>query len=227
MLHKKIDIPKEYFYQIMTKLGSISSSIEFEDLNTNELESSKVHSSIINRCDEVETIFTHLDEIINDQLGLKIDLYENYKDFKKHLDYELKNSQEVIKEKNYFDIIQNIMSEEELKIKLQYNLNKQQINSFINLLEKKYIFEKMVELFEGNIINDYEKNEELKNDYNEFSEDEENSLFKIPIKYLCGMCDTENVMKISRIIFRTGKGFGVVSFYFPNINDDYKDLNNK
>ena len=224
MLHKKIDIPKEYFYQIMTKLGSISSSIEFEDLNTNELESSKVHSSIINRCDEVETIFTHLDEVINDQLGLKIDLYENYKDFKKHLDYELKNSQEVIKEKNYFDIIQNIMSEEELKIKLQYNLNKQQINSFINLLEKKYIFEKMVELFEGNIINDYGKNEELKNDYNEFSEDEENSLFKIPIKYLCGMCDTENVMKIRRIIFRAGKGLGVVSFYFPNINDDYKDL---
>ena len=154
MLHKKIDIPKEYFYQIMTKLGSISSSIEFEDLNTNELESSKAHSSIINRCDEVETIFTHLDEVINDQLGLKIDLYDDYKDFKKHLDYELKNSQKVIKEKNYFDIIQNIMSEDELKIKLQYNLNKQQINSFINLLEKKYIFEKMVELFEGNIIND-------------------------------------------------------------------------
>ena len=102
MLHKKIDIPKEYFYQIMTKLGSISSSIEFEDLNTNELESSKAHSSIINRCDEVETIFTHLDEVINDQLGLKIDLYDDYKDFKKHLDYELKNSQKFIKEKNYF-----------------------------------------------------------------------------------------------------------------------------
>ena len=100
MLHKKIDIPKEYFYQIMTKLGSISSSIEFEDLNTNELKSSKAHSSIINRCDEVETIFTHLDEVINDQLGLKIDLYDDYKDFKKHLDYELKNSQEVIKEKS-------------------------------------------------------------------------------------------------------------------------------
>jgi hypothetical protein len=53
MLHKRIDIPKDNYYQIMTKLGSIFSSMEFEDLNKNELETYKSHYSIINRCDEI------------------------------------------------------------------------------------------------------------------------------------------------------------------------------
>ena len=84
MLHKKIDIPKENFYQIMTKLGSISSSIEFEDLNKNEIESSKTHYSMINRCDEIETKFNHLDEIFVDY-SINYELYDNYDKFQKHL----------------------------------------------------------------------------------------------------------------------------------------------
>ena len=90
MLHKKIDIPKENFYQIMTTLGSISSSIEFEDLNKNEIETSKSHYSMINRCDEIETVFNHLDEILINHFKINYELYDNYKDFQTHLNFEIK-----------------------------------------------------------------------------------------------------------------------------------------
>ena len=230
MLHKKICIPKEYSYEIMAKLGSIYSSIEFEDLNKNVLETHKSHSSIINRCDEIETMFTHIDEILVNHLNIKYDLYNNYEDFKTHLDYEIKktNINEKIQEKNYFDIIQNMIAEDETKIKIQYNSNKEQIDLFNKLLERKYVFEKMVELFEIEIIKEPEKFG-LNNDYYEFDNDEEINLinkkqnkdwniFEPPIKYLCGMCETEDAMKLSRLIFRLGRGLGVISFYYPKIN---------
>jgi hypothetical protein len=78
MLHKRIDIPKDNYYQIMTKLGSIFSSIEFEDLNKNELETYKSHYSIINRCDEIETVFSHLDDILINHFNIQYELYKDY-----------------------------------------------------------------------------------------------------------------------------------------------------
>ena len=237
MLHKKIDIPKENFYQIMTKLGSISSPIEFEDLNKNEIETSKSHYSMINRCDEIETVFSHLDDILMSHFEMNYELYDNYKDFQTHLNHEIKAKGEKIKEKNFFDVIQNFIVEEENKIKTQYHLNKQQLDSFHKILEQKYIYQKMVELFEGNIIYDQDKNEELNYDYNELNDKEDLNLLRFKsadfkevndsIKYLCGMCDLEDVMKLRRIIFRAGKGLGIPSFYYPTIKDNHIILDEK
>ena len=227
MLHKKIDIPKENFYQIMTKLGSISSSIEFEDLNKNEIESSKTHYSMINRCDEIETLFNHLDEIFN-HFGINYELYDNYDKFQKHLDFEIKRRGEKTKESNFFDIIQNEIIEDENKIKTQYSLNKQQIDSFHKLLEKKYVYEKMVELFERYVIDD--KNGKLNIDYIELNDENEelnlinrkSSDFRKSsesLKYLSGMCGIEDVMKLRRIIFRAGKGLAIPFFYSSTFNE--------
>ena len=241
MLHKKIDIPKENFYQIMSKLGSISSAVEFEDLNKKETESSKSHYLMINRCDEIETVFNHLDDILINHFNINYEFYNNYEDFQKHLNFEIKKSGEKIKEQNFFDIIQNFILEEEVKIKTQYTMNKQQMDSFHQLLEKKYIYEKMVELFEGNVIYGDEKNKELKIDYVELNDEEENlnlikersSGYNFSFKYLCGMCGIEDVMKLRRIIFRAGKGLVIPSFYHPTINekrtifDEKKSLENK
>ena len=230
MLHKKIDIPKENFYQIMTKLGSIGSIVEFEDLNINELETTKAHYPIINRCDEMETIFTHLDEILKDQFEISYELYNNYDDFQTHLDFEIKGKGEKIKEDNFLDEIQKLMKDEESKIKTQYTFNKQQIDSFHKLLEKKYVYKKMVELFEWNVIYEDKENKELKYDYIELNPEEEKLNLigqksvdfrgmNDSLKYLCGMCEIEDIMKLRRIIFRSGKGLGIPSFYYPTIND--------
>ena len=109
MLHKKIEIPKENYYTIMSKLGSIGNAIEFEDLNKDEIESLKPHYSIINRCDELETIFNHIDDILLNQCNITYDLYNNYNDFKSHLNFEINKSGQKILEKNFLDYIQNII----------------------------------------------------------------------------------------------------------------------
>ena len=231
MLHKKIEIPKFNFYEIMTKLGSTSYAIEFEDLNKNEIETHKSHYSIINRCDEIETVFTHLNDIFVKKYNIDCELYDNYEEFQTHLDYEIKSKKEKIKENNYFDIIQNEIFEDEIKIKTQDNLNTDQLDFFHKSLEKKYIYEKMVELFEGNIIHGGDNNEELRIDYEEFNNEEEDlNLIKgkssdlkgisESLKYLCGMCGNEDVMKLRRLIFRAGKGLAVPFFYYPTFNNN-------
>ena len=105
MLHKRLEIPKDNYYVIMSKLGSIKYSLEFEDLNKNQIETSKPHFSIINRCDEIESIFNHIDDILINHCNIKYDLYNNYDDFQSHLNFDInKNGQNVL-EKNYLDYI--------------------------------------------------------------------------------------------------------------------------
>ena len=237
MLHKRIEIPKDNYYAIMSKLGSIRYSLEFEDLNKNEIETSKPHFSIINRCDEIETIFNHIDDILINHCNIKYDLYHNYNDFQSHLNYEINQKGEKIAENNYLDYIQNIIVEDENKIKSQYNVNKELIDNFHGLLEKKYIYEKMVELFLGKVINEIKKEEELENYYHKLDQDDEKlqmiinnnkikkrkSSFEIieqDLYYLCGICNTEDIIKFRRIIFRAGKEHAIPSFYNATINEN-------
>ena len=241
MLHKKIEIPKDNYYTIMSKLGSIDNSIEFEDLNKNEIEASKPHFAIINRCEEIESIFNRIDYILMTEFNISYDLYHNYKDFKNHLNFEINKNGKKILEQNFLDYIENIIIEDENKIKIQFDLNKDLLNSFHNLLEKKYIYEKMVELFNENVIDEIKREEELENDYQEINDEEKQMLnFKnknkkrkisfgkeISLNYLCGICNTEDVLKLSRIIFRGGKGLALSSFYNATINDENIILDEK
>ena len=253
MKHQRIEIPKENYYEIMSKLGSIKNSIEFEDLNKNEIESLKPHYSIINRCDNIETIFNHINDILikinqnqkQTEDSYSYNLYNDYNDFKSHLKFEINKHKQKILEKNFLDYIQNIVSDDEIKIKSQYNLNKQLLDSFHELLEKKYTYEKMLELFHGKIVDESEKEAELKNDYVIIrSDEEEKELLKSAINksvnkdivnffYLCGICNTEDILKLRRHIFRWGKGRAVPSFYNTSfvkenlIYDEDKYLNNK
>ena len=77
MIHKKIEIPKDNYYSIMSKLGSIGNCIEFEDLNKDKIESSKPFYPIISRCDEMEAIFNHIDDILINECNISYDLYNN------------------------------------------------------------------------------------------------------------------------------------------------------
>jgi len=236
MLHKRIEIPKDNYYVIMSKLGSIMNSLEFEDLNKNEIETSKPHFSIINRCDEIESVLNHIDDILINHCNISYDLYDNYNDFQSHLNYEINQKDKKILENNYLDYIQNIVTEDENKIKTQYNLNKQLIDSFHLLLEKKYIYEKMVELFNGKVINEIKKEGNLENEYHQLEQDDEEEQMINPnekkkrklsfeiinndLYYLCGICNTEDILKFRRIIFRGGKGHAIPSFYNATIYDD-------
>ena len=229
MIHKKIEIPKDSYYRIMIQLGSIGSSIEFEDLNRDIIESLKTHYSIINRCDEIETIFNHMDDILKNDYNISYDIYNNYNDFKSHLDFELNKKK--IAENNFLDHIQNVITKDENELKNQYEYNKGLLDSFHELLEKKIIYEKMVELFRGQIINEIKKEEDLDNEYYKYEEEEELMIktdkkklrkysHDVPLYYLSGICEVEDVMKIRRIIFRGGKGRAIPSFYSITIDDN-------
>ena len=134
MIHKKIEIPKDNYYRIMIQLGSIGSCIEFEDLNKDLIESSKPHSSIINRCDEIETLFNHIDDILMNNFNRSYEIYNNYNDFKSHLDFEINKKNNRILENNFLDYIQNVITEDENKLKTQYSDNKKLLDYLHNLL---------------------------------------------------------------------------------------------
>ena len=238
MIHKKIEIPKDNYYRIMIQLGSIGSCIEFEDLNKDLIESSKPHSSIINRCDEIETLFNHIDDILMNNFNRSYEIYNNYNDFKSHLDFEINKKNNRILENNFLDYIQNVITEDENKLKTQYSDNKKLLDYLHNLLEKKYVFEKMVELFHGKVINEIKNEEDLDNEYYKF-DDEQELMIKTDKKklrkqipnesfyYLCGICNTEDVLKISRVIFRGGKGRAIPSFYNATFDDNNIILDEK
>ena len=54
MTHKKIRIPKESANEILMTLGNLKNTIEFEDLNKEDLEAKKNFWEIIKRCDEMK-----------------------------------------------------------------------------------------------------------------------------------------------------------------------------
>ena len=237
MKHQRIEIPKDNYYPIMAKLGSIGFCIEFEDLNKNEIESMKPNSSIISRCDDLETIFNRIDDILLNHFNIKYDLYHNYNDFKNHLNYELNSKKKKILEQNFFDYIQNIVSEDEIKIKTQFNLNKDLLDAFHILLEKKYIFDKMVELFQGRKIIELDK----KDNYIKLEDEEEEAQlindqmrkkksfgFEFDtLNYLCGICNSEDIMKLRRVIFRSSRGRAIPSFYYANLKENSYILDEK
>jgi hypothetical protein len=53
-VHKKIIIPRENFSSILNQLGELEDSLEFIDLNKENLEAKKNFSSMIKRCDEMD-----------------------------------------------------------------------------------------------------------------------------------------------------------------------------
>jgi hypothetical protein len=53
-VHKKIIIPRENCSSILNQLGELEDSLEFLDLNKDNLEAKKNFASMIKRCDEMD-----------------------------------------------------------------------------------------------------------------------------------------------------------------------------
>ena len=241
MLHKKLEIPKDNYYKIMSKIGSIENCLEFEDLNKNEIETRKPNYSIINRCDQIESLFFHIDDILINKFKISYDLYDNYTDFESHLNFDMnQKDKKKILETNYLDYIQRIVENDENNIKAQFNSNKVMLDSFHKLLEKKYIYEKINELFHGKVLDEIKKEEDLENNYQQINNDEEEEKFintntykkqisdiEMNVNYLFGICYNEDVMKLRRLIFRSSKGRAILSFYYADIDENNMILDEK
>ena len=87
----------------MTKLGSLHNFIEFENLNKDMIESQRPYYSMIQRCDDLESIFKNLDDILLEEFNLKYEQYHNYDLFKLHLEQDISFKEKKYNE-NYFDL---------------------------------------------------------------------------------------------------------------------------
>ena len=204
----------------MTKLGSLHNCIEFENLNKDTIDTQKPYYSMIQRCDDIESIFKSLDDILLEEFNLKYEQYHNYGYFKVHLDEDIYYKEKKFNE-NYFDLIENEINEDYKKIKEQIKLNKISNENYLSLLEYKYVLEKLFLLFSTGelIVNENEDNQNIKNE-NENIEERDNNF---NINYIAGLCNSADKLKISKLIFRKGKGRAIPNFFEIKI----KENNNK
>jgi hypothetical protein len=63
MLHKKIRIPKDSEVEVMEELGKMEESIQFVDLNQNDLEQRRIYSNMILRCEAAGKIIQNFENI--------------------------------------------------------------------------------------------------------------------------------------------------------------------
>ena len=201
----------------MTKLGSLHNFIEFENLNKDVIDTQKPYFPMIQRCDDIETIFKNLDDILLEEFNMKYEEYRNYEFFKMHLDQDISYKEKKYNE-NYFDLVENEMQEDYKKIKEQIKLNKISNENYMSLLEYKYVLEKLFLLFSSKELI-VEENEEFQTVNNE--EEEKDNNFNI--NYIAGLCNNEDKLKISKLIFRKGKGRAIPNFFDIKI----KENNNK
>ena len=203
----------------MEKLGSMHNIIEFENLNKELIDTQKPYYSMIQRCDDIETIFASLDNILLEVFNLKYEQYHNYNYFKVHLDEDIFYKEKKYNE-NYFDLVENEIKEDYKKIKEQIKLNKISDENYLTLLEYKYVLQKLFFLFStGELIVDEDdisqnaKNEEIEERDNNFN-----------INYIAGLCNSEDKLKMSKLIFRKGKDRAIPNFFDIKIKENNQNI---
>ena len=206
----------------MTKLGSLHNFIEFENLNKDILDTQKPYYSMIQRCDDIESIFKYLDDILLDQYNLTYEQYRNYEYFNMHLNQDISYKEKKYNE-NYFDLIENEIKEDYKKIKEQIKLNKISDENYLSLLEYKYVLEKLFFLFSTGelIVDENEKYQSIKSQELEMEEKRDNNF---NINYIAGICNTEDKFKLSKLIFRKGKDRAIPNFFEIKVKDNDKKL---
>ena len=214
MLHKKIRIPKDSEVEVMEELGKMEESIQFVDLNQNDLEQRRIYSNMILRCEAAGKIIQNFENICT-TYGEKLIRYTTYQTFK----IDLENDMESIDKRygsTYFDLIENEIGEDEKKLKElldSYNDITEQLDS---LIEKKSVFDKSSQLMSSQQtnINYHRDSFSLINNQTETIETflkNKNNIPLIPetditdVNFISGVVKAEDSMKLKRTIFRVRK----------------------
>ena len=215
MIHKKIKIPYENAHDIMLRLGAKDNCIEFVDLNKNIIETKKSFNKLIIRCDVIEQIFIDLSQKF-EKRNKKYELYNNFELFNRHLEKDMEEKKNKIKENNYFDLLENEIFEDYKRINEIIKSNDNLKENYVDLMQNKLIIEKLEEMFQHGII----KKNHNENDMNYQAignNDEVNENLIInnnnDINYISGICKIQDEIKIKRMIFRTSRGRAIATFF--------------
>ena len=156
---------------------------------------------MIQRCEVLEKDLVFIENMILEEFDIKYEKYKNYEYFKIHLDEDISLKEKKFNE-NYFDLIEQEIIEDHKKIQEQIKLNKSITENYLSLLEYKYVLEKIFILFSsGEII----VNDNLNDSNESINSKEEENVNNFNINYIAGLCNVEDRLKISKMIFRKGK----------------------
>ena len=206
----------------MSKLGSLHNYISFENLNKDVIESQKPYFSMIQRCEVLEKDLVFIENMILEEFDIKYEKYKNYEYFKIHLDEDISLKEKKFNE-NYFDLIEQEIIEDHKKIQEQIKLNKSITENYLSLLEYKYVLEKIFILFSsGEII----VNDNLNDSNESINSKEEENVNNFNINYIAGLCNVEDRLKISKMIFRKGKNRAIPNFFDINIREHNNKVKN-
>ena len=217
MKHKNLRLPRDHAVQIMDKLGRVKDGIEFIDLNKNLLEGQKNFFGMIKRCNESEGRISRIETICN-KYNKTFVKFKSYNQFLEELDQEEMNS----KKNNalFFDLVEHELIEDEKKLNDLTSNYDRIAEDLDHLKEKKAVYDKLAQLL-ANENSDFSMNLNSANLYNINSNrnsalgnsDDETGNRITGIQTMAGVINSEDEIKMKRMIFRVSRGRATPSFF--------------
>ena len=209
MCHKRIRIPRESADEIMRGLGNLENSLEFVDLTKDDIEAKKNFSSMLKRCEEMNAKILDLETVCK-EFHQPLSTYNNFQEFSRDLQNDIKNRDKIYGS-TYFDLVEAEVIENDKKIKELVDSHTQIREDLVNLIEKKHVLKKTSELVFANT------------NYAGFAEVEsgENGIkTSSNLNFMAGVVQTNEELKMKRMIFRISRGRAITTFYNLSIDKE-------
>lgn len=210
MCHKRIRIPRESANEIMRALGNLENSIEFVDLTKDDIEAKKNFGSMLKRCEEMNAKILDLETVCG-EFHQPLSTYSNYQEFSRDLQEDIKNRDKVYGS-TYFDLVEAEVIENDKKIKELVDSHTQIREDLVSLIEKKHVLAKTRELIFANT--NLASLAESDTGENGIKSSATN------LNFMAGVVQTNEELKMKRMIFRVSRGRAITTFYNLNIDKE-------
>ena len=212
MCHKKIRIPRENATEILRALGTQENSIEFIDLNKNDVEAKKNFSSMLKRCEEMTSKIQEF-EVICEEYKIQTSKYNKYTLFYSDLNQDLSKRDKKYGA-TYFDLIETEIIENDKKIKELVNSHSQIREDLVSLIEKRHVLTKTSQLITDNL--------QLRHSFAEGESFDDGIKTSSNLHFIAGVVSINEELKMKRMIFRVSRGRAIATFYNMALNEDEK-----
>ena len=210
MCHKRIRIPRESANEIMRALGNLENSIEFVDLTKDDIEAKKNFGSMLKRCEEMNAKILDLETVCG-EFHQPLSTYSNYQEFSRDLQEDIKNRDKVYGS-TYFDLVEAEVIENDKKIKELVDSHTQIREDLVNLIEKKHVLAKTRELlFANTSLASLAESDTGENGIKSSATN---------LNFMAGVVQTNEELKMKRMIFRVSRGRAITTFYNLNIDKE-------
>ena len=192
MCHKKIRINSENENEILRELSCQENSIEFIDLNKNDVEAKKNFGSMLKRCEEMSSKISDF-EVICKEYKISTTKYTKYSDFYSDLNQDLSKRDKKYGA-TYFDLIETEIIDNDKKIKESVNSHSQIREDLVSLIEKRHVLVKTSQLITDNL--------ELQRSFAQGESFENGMKTSSNLNFIAGVVQINDEMKMKRMILR-------------------------